>query len=89
MVDDDVTVRCAPASEEFFKVGTTLVRCTATDDADNKAERSFNINLVLLTYQLNSNPDPSQGNGQTRAQNEVPAKRTTSGAHQPVPAVSA
>jgi large repetitive protein len=58
-VDNDVTVSCAPPSGSFFKVQTTPVTCTATDDAGNQAERSFNI-TVLRTYEPNSNPDPSQ-----------------------------
>jgi hypothetical protein len=36
------------------------VRCTATDDAGNQAERSFNITVELLTHGPNGNPDPSQ-----------------------------
>jgi hypothetical protein len=58
-VDDDVPVSCAPASKAFFKVGTTPVRCTATDDAGNKSERSFNVTVRQTSYP-NSNPDPSQ-----------------------------
>jgi hypothetical protein len=61
MVDDDVTVHCAPASKERFKVGTTPVRCIATDDAGNNAERSFDITVMLLTYELNGNPGPGKG----------------------------
>jgi HYR domain len=60
-VDDDVTVSCAPPSKEVFKVGTTPVRCTATDDAGAKAERNFTITVVLLTDEPNSNPDLSRG----------------------------
>jgi hypothetical protein len=60
-VDDAVTVRCAPPSKEVFKVDTTPVTCTATDNAGNQAERSFNITVVLLTYEPNNNPNPSQG----------------------------
>jgi hypothetical protein len=59
-VDHDVTVTCAPASNQVFKVGTTPVKCTATDDAGNQAERSFDVK-VELTYGPNGNPDLSQG----------------------------
>jgi hypothetical protein len=58
-VDHDVTVTCAPASNQLFKVGTTTVKCTATDDAGNQAERGFNV-TVELTYGPNGNPDLSQ-----------------------------
>jgi large repetitive protein len=61
-VDDDVTVRCVPSSKEVFKVDTTPVKCTATDDAGNTAERSFNI-TVVLTYGPNGSPDANQGPG--------------------------
>ena len=61
-VDDDVTVRCVPSSKEVFKVDTTPVKCTATDDAGNTAERSFNI-TVVLTDGPNGNPDANQGPG--------------------------
>jgi hypothetical protein len=60
-VDHDVTVTCAPASNQVFKVGTNPVKCTATDDAGNQAERSFNITVELLTYGPNGNPGPGQG----------------------------
>jgi hypothetical protein len=60
-VDHDVTVTCAPASNQVFKVGTTPVKCTATDDAGNQAERSFNVTVELLTYGPNGNPNPGQG----------------------------
>jgi HYR domain len=61
-VDDDVTVRCAPPSETFFKVDTTAVTSTATDDAGNTAERSFNV-TVVVTYGPYGNPDVNQGPG--------------------------
>jgi hypothetical protein len=59
-VDNDVTVSCVPPSGHFFKVQTTPVTCTATDDAGNQAERSFNITVVLRSYGPNSDPDPNQ-----------------------------
>ena len=71
-VDDDMTVSCAPASKELFKVDTTPVTCTATDDAGNKAERSFNITVVLLTYEPNSNPDLNQDPGPSRGEQATP-----------------
>jgi hypothetical protein len=52
---------CPPAAKEVFKVGTNPVKCTATDDAGNQAERSFNITVELLTYGPNGNPGPGQG----------------------------
>jgi hypothetical protein len=58
-VDNDVTVSCAPPSGSFFEVQTTPVTCTATDDAGNKAEQSFNIE-VLLTDDVTSTPQPNQ-----------------------------
>jgi hypothetical protein len=71
-----VTATCAPASNQVFKVGTPPVKCTATDDAGNQAERSFNVTVELLTYGPNGNPIPARGSSQTRAtraRNDVPA----------------
>jgi hypothetical protein len=59
-VDDDVTVRCAPASQKLFKPGITPVTCTATDDAGNRAQRGFDVNVVVA-YEPNGNPDANQG----------------------------
>jgi hypothetical protein len=43
------------------------VKCTATDDAGNQAERSFNVTVELLTYGPNGNPIPARESSQTRA----------------------
>jgi HYR domain len=59
-VDHDVTLTCSPASNQVFVVDTTRVTCTATDDAGNEAERSFNVTVELL-YDVNSNPGPGHG----------------------------
>jgi hypothetical protein len=71
-VDDDVTVSCAPPSNTLFEVKTTTVTCTATDDAGNKAERTFDI-TVVLRYRPTGDPAvtqfpvPARGTRRTRA----------------------
>jgi large repetitive protein len=71
-VDNDVTVSCAPPSGHFFKVQKTPVTCTATDDAGNQAERSFNITVLLRSYGPNSNPDPDQVPGPSQGEQANP-----------------
>jgi hypothetical protein len=71
-VDHDVTVTCAPASNQVCKVGTTTVKCTGTDDAGNQAKRRFNVTVELLD-DVNSNPGPGQREQATRRQDDVPA----------------
>ncbi|MCP5518014.1 MAG: HYR domain-containing protein [Verrucomicrobiales bacterium] len=39
------TVSCTPASDSFFPTGTTLVNCTATDDAGNFSTCSFSVTV--------------------------------------------
>jgi hypothetical protein len=75
-VDNDVTVTCAPPSNSVFKADTTTpVTCTATDDAGNLAERSFDI-TVVLRYRptgdpgVNQVPDPPRRTRQTRARSD-------------------
>jgi hypothetical protein len=58
-VDRDVAVSCDPPSDSLFEVKTTTVTCTATDDAGNKAERSFDI-TVVLRYEPNGDPSVNQ-----------------------------
>jgi hypothetical protein len=41
----DVKVECKPESGETFKIGTTTVTCTASDESGYK-KRQFNVNIV-------------------------------------------
>jgi hypothetical protein len=43
--DDSVDVNCSPASGSEFAIGTTVVACTATDDAGLTATASFSITV--------------------------------------------
>ena len=43
-----VSVVCAPPSGETFPIGTTEVKCTATDSLNRKAECSFNVTVSKL-----------------------------------------
>ena len=45
-VDGAVPVTCAPPSGAMFPVGTTTVRCTATDAAGNLATGSFTVTVI-------------------------------------------
>lgn len=44
--DDSVVVECVPPSGSNFSVGTTVVTCTATDDAGNTAECTFTVTIT-------------------------------------------
>jgi alpha-tubulin suppressor-like RCC1 family protein len=46
--DTTPTVDCSPSSGSIFPVGVTLVTCTATDDAHNSAQGTFNVNVKPL-----------------------------------------
>lgn len=48
LVDPDPTIACTPASGEHFAVGTTRVDCTATDDAGNTEEGSFDVDVAWV-----------------------------------------
>jgi lysophospholipase L1-like esterase len=43
-----VTVACSPASGETFPIGTTTVRCTATDALQRQATCQFNVVVTKL-----------------------------------------
>ncbi len=48
-VDATPTVVCVPASGSAFPLGLTPVSCTATDDAGNTSNGSFNVTVVDTT----------------------------------------
>lgn len=52
-----VTVRCDPPSGAFFAVGTTVVRCTATDAAGNTATCSFPVTVLDVEGPTVTAPD--------------------------------
>ena len=43
-----VTVACSPQSGETFPIGTTAVKCTATDSLNRTGECSFNVTVSKL-----------------------------------------
>ena len=50
------TVVCTPASGTSFVAGSHTVTCTATDDANNNASRSFKVTVIVFvsyTFALN------------------------------------
>jgi hypothetical protein len=42
-VDGSVPVSCQPASGSRFKIGRTLVRCSATDNSANTQTATFTV----------------------------------------------
>ena len=57
--DETPTVVCVPAPGSFFPLGTTIVTCTATDDAGNRGYCTFNVTVSdmpsVLTIELSGN----------------------------------
>ena len=47
-VAGDVPVSCIPASGSTFSIGTTTVRCSATDQSGNRAEATFTVEVRSL-----------------------------------------
>ena len=52
-----VEIVCSPASGSLFKLGSTLVRCTATSSAGERAEAQFPVNIVDDTIPYLKIPD--------------------------------
>jgi len=46
-VDPNPTVACAPASGSQFPLGTTIVKCKATDAAGNTSAGSFSVRVIV------------------------------------------
>jgi hypothetical protein len=53
LVDGQVQLDCLPASGSFFKLGTTIVTCSAIDKADNTATGSFKVTVELFEIGVN------------------------------------
>ena len=51
-VDTSPLVSCKPASGTLFKIGRTVVRCSATDDAANATSASFTVVVLGAADQL-------------------------------------
>jgi hypothetical protein len=47
VVDGAVSVACSPRSGSRLRVGTTRIRCAATDQAGNQGSRTFAVRVVL------------------------------------------
>lgn len=45
-IDGYLPAKCSPKSGRRFRMGTTVVTCTATDAAGNEASASFNVTIV-------------------------------------------
>ena len=50
VVDPSVPVLCQPASGAQFPIGTTEVRCTATDDNRNTASGTFSVTITRAQH---------------------------------------
>ncbi len=65
--DGTIAVTCTPASGSRFPVGTTTVTCTATDQAGNRAVRTFTVTVSRYEADLSvtvSGPATTSARGQ-------------------------
>jgi hypothetical protein len=46
-VDPDPVVACSPPSGALFPLGSTIVKCKATDDAGNTSEGTFTVRVLV------------------------------------------
>lgn len=67
-----VTVTCAPAAGTAFPLGTTAVRCTASDAAARQASCSFNVTLRGL--KIGVTKYLAYGDSVTEGQNGLPER---------------
>jgi hypothetical protein len=55
LVDNSLSVSCSPASGSTFALGTTIVNCSATDDAGNTGSNSFDVTVQDTTAPVVAN----------------------------------
>jgi lysophospholipase L1-like esterase len=65
-----VTVTCAPTAGSAFSLGTTAVRCTASDAAARQASCSFNV--TLKGFKIGVTKYLAYGDSVTEGQNGLP-----------------
>jgi hypothetical protein len=79
---NNVAVNCSPPSGSTFLLGTTLVNCSATDKAGNKAEESFKVSVTyawsgaLQPINGGSTPEYSDDTSIFKLGSTVPVKFT-------------
>ncbi len=62
-VDGPIVPNCSPASGSNFSLGSTIVNCSASDNANNTTTGSFNVKVVDTT--VNGQPVADAGSPQT------------------------
>ena len=77
--DGPLPVNCSPPSVSTFPLGTTQVKCTASDSAGNAAQKSF---IVMVTYSWSSVVQPINADGSSvfKLGSTVPVKFALTGA---------
>jgi hypothetical protein len=73
IVDPAPRVACAPASGSVFPVGTTTVRCSATDDSGNAATAQFSVTVGRLQAMFGA-PIGPDGTVTVRSGRTLPVK---------------
>jgi len=62
-IDVEVGVLCDIGSNDVFLVGATVVTCGAQDEAGNKAEKSFNVQVNLIAPASSAGGQQTSGSG--------------------------
>jgi len=79
LVDGTVAASCDKASGTVFPLGKTTVKCTATDKAGNKSDRSFVVN-VTVSWGGFQQPINTDGTSVFKSGSTIPVKFRLSGA---------
>lgn len=79
LVDGSVPVSCLPVSGSTFSLGTTTVNCSATDNAGNTANGSFNVTVVYSFTGFFRPIDNGEVLNQVKAGSSVPIKFSLNG----------
>ncbi len=71
LISGNVPVVCDPSSASVFPLGTTVVHCTASDEAGNTSEASFNVVVVDTTPPTLAQPADVTAEATSRAGAQV------------------
>ena len=74
--DSSVDVTCIPAPGSSFRVGTTQVTCTATDNSGNQATIKFNVIVTMNNGDVNPDPTPDRTPPRITAPSDITAEAT-------------
>jgi hypothetical protein len=87
-VDPDPVVACSPPSGALFPLGSTTVKCKATDDAGNVAEGKFTVRVIVAFKGLLP-PIADDGSSRFKVGLPLPLRFELTGSSSNIPDLSA